>query len=405
MTSVALLHYSAPPVVGGVESVLGVQARLMADAGHQVRIVAARGEQTDPRIPFIQNPFADSRHPEILKLKSELDQGRVPPEFDDLVAALTASLRACLEDVDILIAHNVCSLNKNLALTAAVRNLAQEERPRIILWHHDLAWTTPRYRHELHDGYPWDLLRQAWPGVKQVTVSEMRREELAELFKIDREEIAVIPNGVDASRFHKLEEQTRGYVQQLDLLNACPLLLLPVRITPRKNIELALQVCARLVRHFPDVKLIVTGPLGPHNPANLKYFETLTALRKELGLDQVVCFLAELTSAYIPDAVIWDFYHLADALFMPSREEGFGIPILEAGLAGLPIFCADIPPLRSLGGAHATYFSPDADPGRLADLVAQELSSNPVFRMRTDVRRQFTWERIYTQHIAPLLMG
>jgi glycosyltransferase involved in cell wall biosynthesis len=210
---------------------------------------------------------------------------------------------------------------------------------------------------------------------------------------------------VDASRFHKLEEQTRGYVQQLDLLDACPLLLLPVRITPRKNIELALQVCARLIRHFPDVKLIVTGPLGPHNPANVNYFEKLTDLRTELGLERAACFLAELTSAYIPDEVIWDLYHLADALFMPSREEGFGIPILEAGLAGLPIFCADIPPLRSLGGANVTYFSPDADPGKLADLVAHELSSNPVFRMRTDVRRQFTWEQVYTQHITPLLIG
>ena len=70
MTNVALLHYSAPPIVGGVESVLGYHARLMADAGHQVRIVAARGEQTDPRIPFIHVPLTDSRHPEILELNT-----------------------------------------------------------------------------------------------------------------------------------------------------------------------------------------------------------------------------------------------------------------------------------------------------------------------------------------------
>ena len=61
MTNVALLHYSAPPIVGGVESVLGHHARLMAGAGHQVQIVAGRGEQTDPHIPFIHLPLADSR--------------------------------------------------------------------------------------------------------------------------------------------------------------------------------------------------------------------------------------------------------------------------------------------------------------------------------------------------------
>ena len=85
MTKVALLHYSAPPIVGGVESVLGHHARLMADAGHQVQIIAGRGEQTDPRIPLIHLPTADSRHSEILALKAELDAGRLPPKFARLV--------------------------------------------------------------------------------------------------------------------------------------------------------------------------------------------------------------------------------------------------------------------------------------------------------------------------------
>ena len=401
MTRVALLHYSAPPIVGGVESVLGHHARLMADAGHDVCVVAGRGEQTDPRIPFVQIPMLDSRDPHVLSLKEKLDQGEIPPEFDEMVDLLTASLKDALDDIDVLIAHNVCSLNKNLAFTAAVRNLTDDMR--VVLWHHDLAWTTPRYQAELHPGYPWDLLRQAWPGVKQVTISEMRQQELADLFPLDREKIAVIPNGVDIGYFYQLEPETREYIKRLELLNAAPVLLLPVRITPRKNIELALRVCANLLRSFPDTKLVVTGPLGPHNPANINYFDALNTLRKELKLGNVVHFLAEFSTEYIPDEVIFDFYHLADALFLPSREEGFGIPILEAGLAGLPIFCADIPPLRSLGSSNVTYFSPDADPVELANRMVNHLSFDPIFRMRTRVRREFSWERIYTRDIEPLL--
>ncbi len=405
MTKVALLHYSAPPVVGGVESVLGHQARLMADAGHQVQVIAGRGEQTDPRISFVQLPLADSRHPEVLAMKTELDAGHVPPKFAELVDTLTADLSESLDDVNVLLAHNVCSLNKNLALTAAVKNLSSRNDLRLILWHHDLAWTTPRYRAELHEGYPWDLLRQAWSGVKQVTISEMRQGELADLFQIDKAEIEVVPNGIDLAGFHKLETLTRGYVERLDLFHAFPLLLLPVRITPRKNIELALRVCVHLIRRLPDAKLVVTGPLGPHNPANVKYFEKLRALRTELGLEPVVHFLAELTSDFIPDEVISDFYHLADALFLPSLEEGFGIPILEAGLANLPIFCSDIPPLRRLGGSYVNYFSPDEDPEKIAGTIAHYLSSTTLFPMRTKVREQYTWEGIYTRQIAPLLMG
>jgi glycosyltransferase involved in cell wall biosynthesis len=384
-----------------VESVLGHQARLIADAGHEVRILAGRGEQTDSRVPFIQVPLADSRHPDVLAMKADLDAGRLPSRFSKLVDSLAADLNELLDDVDLLIAHNVCSLNKNLILTAAVRNLSNILQ--VILWHHDLAWTTPRYRHELHDGYPWDLLRQAWPGVRQVTVSEMRQQELADLFQIDKDEVVVVPNGIDVSAFHRLEEQTRSYVEQLNLLNASPFLLLPVRITPRKNIELALRVCGHLAQEFPDTKLVVTGPLGPHNPANVEYFESLKTLRKELELENGVHFLAELTDEYLPDEVISDFYRLADALFMPSREEGFGIPILEAGLAGLPIFCADLPPLRDLSRSNAIYFSPDADPVELANRIVNRLAFDSVFRMRTRVRREFSWDGIYAREIAPLL--
>jgi mannosylglucosylglycerate synthase len=123
-----------------------------------------------------------------------------------------------------------------------------------------------------------------------------------------------------------------------------------------------------------------------------------------LHLDPVVHFLAELSEQYVPDAVISDLYHLADALFLPSREEGFGIPILEAGLAGLPIFCSDIPPLRSLGSSNVAYFSPDANPAELANRIVNHLSFDPIFRMRARVRRGFSWEGIYAHEIAPLLV-
>jgi glycosyltransferase involved in cell wall biosynthesis len=401
---IILLHYSAPPIVGGVESVIGHHARLMTDDGHQVCIIAGRGEQTDERVVFAQVPLVDSRHPDVLSMKKELDQGIVPSEFNLLVDELMAVLHDLIADSDLLIAHNVCSLNKNLILTAALKRISEEEKhPQMILWHHDLAWTTPRYRSELHNGAPWDLLRIAWPGVEQVTISEYRRQELASLMNIDKEDIWVIPNGVDVSRFFKLESLTNDLVEQLDLLNASPILLLPVRITPRKNIELALQVIARIKDRFPRVMLIVTGPLGPHNVANAEYFRKLQALRQDLLLEKNVCFLAELVQGYLPDEVVSDFYQLSDVLILPSREEGFGIPVLEAGLVGLPIFCADIPPLRDLGLAYVNYFSPDGSAAEIASIILEYLATNPVAGFRTRVRSQFAWREIYHKQIDLLI--
>ncbi|OGO41867.1 MAG: hypothetical protein A2W36_04345 [Chloroflexi bacterium RBG_16_58_14] len=399
-----LLHYSAPPVVGGVESVLAHHARLMADAGYHVRILAGRGAQTDPRIPFVHLPLADSQHPDILSVKAELDKGCIPDRFSQLVEQLSASLNKALGGVETLIAHNVCSLHKNLPLTAALKHvLEQPGSPRIILWHHDLAWTTPRYQNELHAGFPWDLLRTDWLGAEQVAVSELRLQELAGLLGIPPERITVIPNGVDVFQFLGLQEQTQTFVEQLGLMAAEPLFLLPVRITPRKNIELALLTLAALQKRFPNPALVVTGPVGPHNPNNVKYMERLRAMRNELNLENKAHFLTELSSGYLSDSAVAGLYRLVDALILPSREEGFGIPILEAGLSGLPIFCTDIPPLHSLARNYATYFSPTANPEIIASLIYDRLSKDPIYRMRVQVRKNFTWEQIYSQYIAPLL--
>ena len=402
--NVAILHYSVPPVVGGVESVITHHARLMFADGHSVRLIAGRGESLSEQIPLTLLPLADSRHARVMEIKKELDRGEVTANFESLRDELVEQLQDALSDVDILIAHNVCSLNKNLALTAALHQLHTSKKlPRLILWHHDLAWTTPRYRSELRDGYPWDLLCTNWGNITHVVVSKQRRAELAGLMKIDSASIHMVPNGVDAARFYKLESQTQSLLEQIHLLDAVPILLLPVRITPRKNIELGLHVLAELRNQFPNAALLVTGPLGPHNVNNLKYFEMLLTLRTQLGLQGSVHFLAELVDSFLSHEVIADFYRIADALFFPSREEGFGIPLIEAAFSHLPVFCADIPSLRELGLDDAAFFSPDEDPAKVAAMLAEYFQSSFSARLAMRARSSFRWEAIYRQHITSLL--
>ena len=403
---IALLHYSSPPIVGGVESVLAHHARLMSANGHTVRLIAARGEALSDQIPLTTIPLADSRHERVAEMKEQLDRGVVTKDFESLRDEIAKQLQAALSGEDILIAHNVCSLNKNLALTAALHQLhtsIPRKLLRLILWHHDLAWTTPRYQSELHNGYPWDLLRTDWGNTTQVVNSKLRRDELAGLINLDPVSIHVIPNGVDISRFYKLEALTQSLLEKIKLLDAAPILLLPVRVTPRKNIELALHTLAELQKQFPQAALVVTGPLGPHNANNLQYINSLSDLRTQLGLQGSVHFLAELVDSFLPDEVIADFYRFADALFFPSREEGFGIPLIEAAFSHLPAFCADIPPLRELGLEDAWFFSPDEDPITIAAIIANHFRLSFTARLSMRVRSSFRWEAIYQKHILPLL--
>lgn len=404
--NIAILHYTVAPIVGGVESVIANHARLMSEDGHSVRLLAARGKAPAREISLTKIPLADSRHEHVNEVKKKLDRGEVTADFESLRDELAVELQHALPGMDVLIAHNVCSLNKNLALTAALHQLhASRKLPRLILWHHDLAWTTPRYLPELHDGYPWDLLRTDWGETTHVAVSKLRRAELADLMNLDSASIRLIPNGVDAQRFYKLEHQTQRLLEETLLLDAAPILLLPVRVTPRKNIELALHTLAALKKQAPRAALVVTGPLGPHNAENRKYFERLSELRGQLGLAGSVHFLTELTDSFLPDDVIADFYRVADALFLPSREEGFGIPLIEAAFGHLPVFCADIPPLRELGLNDVVYFSPDEDAAKIAKLLADYFQCAPTARFAMRSRSNFRWEAVYRMHIAPLLSG
>ncbi len=404
---VVILHYAAPPVIGGVERVLSYQAALLAEAGHQVTVAAGRGEAFHPKVEFAQIALADSRHPEVLAVKRELDAGRFPAEaFHVLVNQIYKRLCPLAAEADALVAQNVLSLHKNLALTAALRRIAEDfPRLRFIAWHFDLAWKAGQYLPEMHDGYPWDLLRQPWPpNTRHVASTSVRQQQAAELFGLAVDDVALIPCGVDVAGFLQLDPTLEPLIQETGLLDAQPWLLLPARITRRKNIELALRITAALRGNgFPDVALIVTGPPGPHNPANQGYFGELKALRKALALDGAVRFLAETIEGGPSDRVMADLYQLADALILPSYEEGFGLPVLEAGLARLPIFCADIPALREVAGDQATYFSPDGDPQHIAGLISQGLAANRQAKLRRRVFDSYDWRRIVHDQIIPLL--
>lgn len=401
---ITLLHYTSPPIVGGVEQVLAHHALLMTNAGHQVTILAGRGETFDKRIPVRLLPLLDSRHKRVLEVKKQLDSGMLTPEFEQLRDEIQNTLQKELNGTDILIVHNAASLNKNLPLTAAIQKAyAVLGFPHLILWHHDLAWTTPRYKHELHAGYPWDLLKTHWNGAVQVVISEERRKELSALFGINPENIHVIPNGVDISSFFKLETLTKQIIRDMNLLSADPLLLLPARLTARKNIEAGLQITAALRGIFPSVKLLVTGPEGPHNPANAAYKTKLLAMRDALDLSKNVIFFAEVIAETLPDAVIADLFQLADGLLFPSREEGFGIPLIEAAFSSIPVFCADIPVLRELGGSDVTYFDLNGDPQKAAQAIATRLQGELTSRWARRAKQHYAWDSIYEKNILPLL--
>jgi hypothetical protein len=80
---------------------------------------------------------------------------------------------------------------------------------------------------------------------------------------------------------------------------------------------------------------------------------------------------------------------------------------LEAGLAALPIFCADIPPLKTTGQNEVTYFNPRAESsaeiGKIASMILKKLDANPTYRLRVRVRQKYRWQTLVRERLVPLL--
>jgi mannosylglucosylglycerate synthase len=407
MKTIAVLHYASPPIIGGVESTIFHHARLLTEAGFQVKVISGRGQQFHPKVAFQMIPEIDSRHPDTIQIGGQLAEGNAGGAFEDLAERLFLELLQALGNSDVLIVHNAVTLHKNLALTAALFRIAQEGSTPLVAWCHDFAWQDALYTPDLHPGYPWDLLKTAWEGVRYVAVSEHRRSRLAELLGLPEEQIRVITPGVDQESFLGIGANTRQLAGRLNLAQADPIGLLPARITRRKNIEFAVRVTAALKQHRPQVRLIVTGPPGPHNPKNAAYLEALKVLSEELDTREAVQFLYEYGEngkpLHLTDEEVADFFRLADFLFFPSLREGFGIPVLEAGLARLPIFAADIPPVRESAGDLAFLFDPKGDPSQVAQVILDKLEDDRAYRLSRRVKSRFTWEAVLKNDIIPII--
>ena len=85
LPAVAFLHYSTPPVIGGVENVILAHVRLFIEAGFPTTVLTGRGKEF--ALPhgamMIRIPRMDSQHPQILQLNQELDQGYIPAGFEE----------------------------------------------------------------------------------------------------------------------------------------------------------------------------------------------------------------------------------------------------------------------------------------------------------------------------------
>ena len=178
-----------------------------------------------------------------------------------------------------------------------------------------------------------------------------------------------------------------------------PMILFVGRLQPLKGVDVAVQALAALDR--PDASLYVVG--GSSGSEGDSYVDGVHRLIDELGLRDRVHFVPPQ-----PHHILSTYYRAADAVWVPSRSESFGLVALEAAACGVPVVANAVGGLVSLVEHERTGF---LVPGRDPEVFARhtlDLLSDPDRRTRrsgaaADRGRRYTWSfaaarlrRLYT---------
>ncbi|MEY4484902.1 MAG: hypothetical protein RL693_2354 [Verrucomicrobiota bacterium] len=350
---IALVHYSAPPVIGGVERVLAQQAKILSRHGHEVIVVCGNKD-------------------------AQVEGAEVQIGGND-------SLKSC----DVVIVHNMLTMpfqwDASRALAACSREMPNT---RFINWVHDV-----------------DVSREAFTALKlnatHVAVSKVRQREFCKALKIPLQQCRVIPNGVEVSTLREPTPAMLAFAAKHRFNGRDCVLLLPTRVLARKNIELGIEITAALRARGADVLYVVTGAIDPHRKESAVYATFIQDLIEKQGLQDAVLFVS--SEGKVEDADVQSLYLLADALLFPSKKEGFGLPLIEAALYQLPIFCSDIPIHREVMGRAAHYLDLESSPPALADFIRERLHRKPTGKAVQKLRDRYSWDRIYQDYLEPLL--
>ncbi len=215
-------------------------------------------------------------------------------------------------------------------------------------------------------------------------------------------EADVVHNGVDAARFARVPDRavTDALRRRIGAAADGRFVFLAVGgIEPRKGSVHLLAALGELVRGGVGAVLAVVGgqSFQDHTAYRDAALASLPALGLELGRDIVLV-------GTVADDELRAWYHATDALAFPSLNEGWGLAVLEAMAAGLPVVATDIPVFREyLTAGRDALLVPPGEHAPLAAAMASLVADEPLRRRLAAAGRhvaaRFTWQDSARRHL------
>jgi len=224
-----------------------------------------------------------------------------------------------------------------------------------------------------------------------LTVSKFAAGQIVDLFRIPRDRIRVAMEAPsDAYRRSESATSIKRCADRVGVPEGAGWFVYVGGFNPHKNVDVLVRAHGALVRERPEDApcLLLVG--DPGKDVFLSHADAIgRALKESGGEDRVIW------TGFVPDEELRHLHSGALALVLPSEEEGFGLPAVEAAACGCPVVATTASPLPELLAGGGLFVAPGNEGALLAAM--RSLHQDPALRTRLGQRAQqraalLTWE-------------
>ena len=243
--------------------------------------------------------------------------------------------------------------------------------------------------------WEWCVAQSVKTASMIITVSESSKRDIIEFYGAPPQDVRVVSHGVERDFFGLKKNESYGPELLTEAgLPDCPYLLAVSTVHPHKNWERLIAAYQAVAREEANLQLVITGLPG-------KSWDDVKKSIAGKGLGARVHLLG-----WQPRKTLIGLFKYAEALVFPSTFEGFGMPVLEALAAGVPVACSEIVPLRELADGCASFFDPyssDDIAAAIRGLRQDEFQRMKFVTAGLERSKNSTWQRAAQQTLAIFL--
>jgi len=359
------------PAIGGVEEYVKSLAENAAKAGHNVEVLSSDmlDNSFRNRINFKQDTI---NNVEIKRFSA------IPLKLRDYVVYPGMFLDLLKSDPELIHTHSYmyfCA--DSSAIAAKIKKIPFIVNPYIFSCEKGSS---------IGRMYRRSLGKNLMSADAVIAISEFEKKLILE-YKYNIKRIEIVNPGINLEDFSKNSDEnilSEFYLQEsIIILCVC-------RIAKSKSLEVLIKALPKLISQYPELKLVIAGP-------DFNYKKILLALIKNFDVEKNVVF-----TDFLPRHKLISLYKASDLFVFPSSFEAFGIVMIEAMAAGLPIIAANAcaAPEIVKNNVNGLLFQPENDKD-LADKIIKILKDKQLKKEMAvaslDLAKKYDFNRTTSQ--------